>query len=74
MLIKKVSRLETRRFRIDLPRETWAELDQLEKDARQAGMSIDVTAALAESLTRMIGRARHAVPATKPHEKDDSSI
>ena len=74
MLIKKSHQLMTRRIRIDLPRETWAELDRLETDAKAAGLSVDVSAALAESLTRMIGRARGVVAApVRASDRRDTS-
>ncbi len=74
MLIKKTHQLQTRRIRIDLPRETWAELDRLEADAKAAGLSVDVSAALAESLTRMLGRARGVIGAHGgSQEPNDSS-
>lgn len=64
MLLRKQSQLVGRKVLIRLPRDTWAALDELEKQAKEAGLEVDASVALAESLTRMIGRSRQLLGAT----------
>ena len=69
MLIRIKARCARRRYTTELPEDTWRSLDALIAEAEGFGMEIDVEAALAEALTRMIGRTRNMLRrAIKPSE------
>lgn len=57
MLLRSPPKLQAKRLKILLPEADWRRLERIEQRATQAGMSLDITGALAAYLQRQIDRA-----------------